>query len=309
MRNNLLDFPHPVLNEFSKDYIASNFTMTVVSTKNSGDELLIKLKYSLSCAGLQTLIVEGKAAVIVRVTCYRTSLRKSVPLNADVTELAISKSDISEAVEIEPWIIIKQDTKDFKLAEFNSDYFGSHSFNLKKGMVLAVAQGIRIKLNTIIEKNLRGIINITTDKERDYYHVSYPKKTVEEGTLESDYITIYLSCDDYSRWHRLKNSQYQKNGVERFLQCSLLLPVVVDALNLLKCDEANDEEDKEYQGTIWADSIYSKLRQYGIESLEDCDKSCAELANLLLNNISTVSMMELEEKMISWSQIPIELED
>lgn len=309
MRNNLLDFPHPVLNEFSRDYIASNFTMTVVSTNDSGNDLTIKLKYSLSCAGLQTVISEGKADVIVRITCYRTSFRKSVSLNADITELVISKSDISDVVEIEPWIVIKQDVREFKLEEFNSDYFGTHSFNLNKGMVLAVAQGIRIKLNTIVEKNLRGIINITTNKEKDYYHVSYPKNTVEEGSLESDYITVYLSCDDYARWHRLKNSQYQKNGIDRFLQCSLLLPVVVDALNLLKNDEANVVEEQEYQGTIWADSIYNKLRQHGIESLEDCDKSCAELANLLLNNISAVSMMELEEKMISWSQIPIGLEE
>lgn len=308
MRNRLLDFPHPVLSELGKDYVESSFSITLVSVDDSGNDLKVKLRYNLACDGLRNLVGMKKASVIVRTVCLKTLFRKFSILNDDETEIIINKKDVSGTVEIEPWIVVNQDIDNFRLEEFNKDYFGMYSFNLKKGMVLAVAQGFEIKLNNIIEQNLRSIVCVTSDRERNYYHVSYPKIS-DSDTVDNDYITIYLPVEDYNRWRRLGSNKYKKNGVDKFLQCSIVLPVIVEALSLLKADELTEDDEKEYLGTIWADSIYNALRKRGIHSLEDCEKSCSELANMLLNEISTVSLMELEEKMNELSMVPMNWED
>ena len=94
-------------------------------------------------------------------------------------------------------------------------------------------------------------------------------------------------------------------GVERFLQSSLVLPAITEALSLLRREEMLEkgELDRHYMGTIWADSLYAALARMGFESLADQSSSDYELANKLLGNVEGDSLINLEQRLTEWSTI------
>lgn len=96
--------------------------------------------------------------------------------------------------------------------------------------------------------------------------------------------------------------KHLKNDVERFLQTSLILPAIIEAIGRLRMEEYMvenfDEEDYEilYKGTIWADSILKALANLGIDDLANCKNSDFELANKILGNVVSDSISNLIQK-------------
>ena len=150
MRNNLLQYPHPVLSEANKDFINSTFQTDLLSLdEKDRDNLIFKMKYNLKCQGLEELIRLDSAIVIVRITCKRTSYRDYKILDKKKESiLRIPKKNVSDEIEIEPWILAHKDISNYKLAEFNQNYFAGLSFQIKKGTILATAPGYRIRLDS-----------------------------------------------------------------------------------------------------------------------------------------------------------------
>lgn len=54
---------------------------------------------------------------------------------------------------------------------------------------------------------------------------------------------------------------------------------------------------------MWANSIYVALKKNNIEDLDDTEKSDAEIANILLGDVISDSLMELMNKMEEWANI------
>ena len=99
--------------------------------------------------------------------------------------------------------------------------------------------------------------------------------------------------------------KHLKNGVERFLQCSIILPAITEAISILRREELIevDEDEPHYKGTVWADSIMQALTNLGVEELATCNRSDFELANLLLGNVVGDSISNLMQKLTDWSTI------
>ena len=62
-------YPQPVLMDGSDDYKAEcYFTMTTEAATDTGIDISIPMSYSLHCNGLQQIIKDGKAEIIVTQT-------------------------------------------------------------------------------------------------------------------------------------------------------------------------------------------------------------------------------------------------
>ena len=307
MRNRAIEYPHPVLNEFTNDYINSSFGIDVLSHTDNGADIVIELECQLNCDGLVTTIAEGKAKPIVRLTCYRTSYRDTIDLNpSGSTIIRIEKRKVTGNIDIQAMIVATQEIQDFILPEFNPGYFGGISFQIRKGDVLANEPGINVKLNTSLEKNMAGIVIVRGDTSIQSMNVSYAETTEMNPEL-SDYIVITLPDMDYKNYARLMSKKHLKNGVERFVQSSVILPAITEAVALLREEESTEDDDGQaptsYRGTVWADSIYSALARYGITDLTNRTKSDYEIANLLLGNVTSDSISNLMQKLTEWSTI------
>ena len=103
----------------------------------------------------------------------------------------------------------------------------------------------------------------------------------------------------------LTKKKYLKYGIERFLQSALILPVIVEALALIKEQESLEESEVEdhYIDTIWADSLIAVLKKHGIDELATCNRNLTDLANMILNDVAADAINDLMQKMKDWSTI------
>ena len=146
----------------------------------------------------------------------------------------------------------------------------------------------------------KGDLNATSMK------VFYPENTEESPEL-SDYIVITLPDMDYKNYAKMMKKKHLKNGVDRFVQASVILPAITEAVGKLRMEETTESEDgnpiSQFRGTVWADSIYAALKKYDIFDLSACAKSDYEIANILLGNVCSDSISNLMQKLSEWSTI------
>lgn len=305
MRNKAIEYPHPVLNEYTNDFIESDFSIEVVSHSDNGNTIELEFAYNLSCAGIVDLLSQGLAKIVMRLTCFRTSYRTvyDMKLN-ETTVISIPKKAVTDVIDIQAMIVATKDFGKYALKEFNKNYFGETAFALRKGDIIANEPGIKIKLNTVLEKNMAGIVLINTDPNISEMKVSYASVEETDPAL-TNYIFITLPDVEYKNYAKLMTKKHLKNGIERFLQSSVVLPAITEAVSKLRMEEMLDEDDLEnhYRGTVWADSIHEALINLGIDELSSNTQSDYEIANKLLGNVIFDSISNLMQKMIEWSTI------
>lgn len=307
MRNKAIEYPHPVLNEYTRDYLNSRFAIDVLSHTDNGSEIVIEIECQIDCDGLVQTIASGDAKAVLRLTCYRTSLREMYELNPNgSTVIHIAKKNVTDSIDLQAMIVATRELNKFRLPEFNSDYFGSFEFKIRKGDVLANEPGIKIKLNTILEKNMAGIVQVRGDRNATNMNVHFAEITEERPDL-TDYIVITFPDMDYKNYARMMTKKHLKNGVERFVQASLIFPAITEAVGKLRTEETTVGDDgntvTHYKGTVWADSIYDALIRHGITDLSENQMSDYEIANILLGNVTSDSISNLMQKLTEWSTI------
>lgn len=304
MRNKTTEYPRPVLNEYLRDFVESRFEICDPIIEETSSHLILHLSYELVCPGLEKLIADGYAKVLVRITCNRTFYREVMDLKpSETAEVKIEKRKVTESLYIQGIIVSTQSFSNYKLEEFNKRYFGNVPFNIRKGDVLANEPGLDIKLNTILEKNAAGIVQIGVDPTISSMKVTYGSLEETDPKL-TNYIVVWLPDKEYALYSSLTNKRHLKFGIERFLHASLFLPAVVEAISLLKREEELDESEVEvhYIGTIWANSILDALKKNGVEELLSTTKTDVELANLILGDVVSDALNDLMKKMNDWSK-------
>lgn len=304
MRNKTTEYPRPVLNEYLRDFVDSRFEICDPIIEETSSHLVLHLAYELVCPGLEKLITDGLAKVVVRITCNRTFYRDVMDLQpGETAEVKIDKRKVIESLYIQGIIVSTQSFSNYRLEEFNKRYFGNVPFNIRKGDVLANEPGLDIKLNTILEKNAAGIVQIGVDPTISSMKVTYGSLEETDPKL-TNYIVVWLPDKEYSLYSSLTNKRHLKFGIERFLHASLFLPAIVEAISLLKREEELDESEIEvhYVGTIWANSVLEALKKNGVEELSTTTKTNVELANLILGDVVSDALNDLMKKMNDWSK-------
>lgn len=309
MRNKAIEYPHPVLNEYTNDFQDSEFSIEVVNHSDNGNSLTIEIGCILKCEGIIKMITEGIAKIVLRLTCFRTSYRALFDLKSDSTTIInIPKKLVTDVLDLQAMIVANCDYDTYGLSEFNQNYFGTQQFRLRKGYVIANEPGIKIKLDTVLEKNMAGVVLVAVDPAISEMKVNYATVNEENPKL-TDYIVIMLPDSEYTNYAKLRTKKHLKNGIERFLQSSLILPAITGAIAKLRMEEyiiANydyDEDEIVYKGTVWADSISKAILNLGIDDLANCKESDFELANKILGNVAGDSINNLMQKMTDWSTI------
>lgn len=305
MKNRAIEYPHPVLNEFTNDFVNCAFDLSIGSHSDTGNSIDIELSYSLTGSGIQSLISQGLAKVFIRVVCYRTSFRKVFEMNnEDITVISLPKKNVTDSIDISASIVATQNINNYCLPEFNQDYFGGYlGFKLRKGDIIANEPGLTIKLNTILEKNMAGVVFINSNSAITEPKVYFASVEETDPSL-TDYITISLPDSEYKNYAKLSTKKHLKNVLARFLQGALVFPAITEAVARLRREEELEEDpDCHYRGTIWAESLYNALNKMGIEELATCNQSDFEIANKLLGDVVGDSINILMQKMIDWSTI------
>lgn len=302
MNINDLGYPHPVLSNETNDYTNSSFSMTLLHTPmDDADCIPLQLQCRIDCPGLVEMIGQGKAKAIVRVVCPRTSLRKAYDLNPDTpTKITLAKTGIADNVFLQGMVVTTTAIPQFRLAEFNTDYFGDACFPLRKGDILAIEPGIHITLNSIMERNLTGVVMVVPDNNAEKIRVHYAQLDEEQDEL-ADNITIIMPKKEYEYYGWLMSKRHLRNGAARLLQAAVVLPAVTEAIGKLRYEEETDpvpgNVEPHYKGTVWANAIYAAMRKHNIE-LEDTAQTNYDIANTLLGNLVSDAIQSMHQQVM-----------
>lgn len=306
MRHNISNYPHPVLNDYSKDFIDCDFSLRLTDHNDNGNTIQLFLECGLKSEGIQGLLDTGNANAIVRVTCFRTSYRRVFKMKPDMTlEIQLKKKEVADLIDVQAMIVTANDIPNYTLKEFNPEYFGGIGFNLRKGDILATEPGFKIQLDSILEKDAAGIVLIRVANNISNMRLHYASTEEEDPSL-TEYIYIDLPDKEYTAYAHLRTKKHMKNGIERFLQSAIVLPAITEGVSKIRLEEtlAEEDMDEHYKGTIWADSIVAAVqREFGVDSISETGRTDFEIANQILGNVVGDSLTNLTQKMEEWSTI------
>ena len=305
MPTKALNYPHPVLDAAGRDFPNCGFELRLISQDDSGDALTFTMSVLMECPGLQEMVENGQASLYIRVRCNRTSYREvcQASLNSPF-DVRIAKNKITGTINLQAVVVAAQSVDKYELRDFNESYFANMAFKIRKGDILAIEPGITVKLDSILEKDMTGIVQVVPDSRASRVRVRYA--AVEDIDPNwTNYIYVVLPKSEYDSYCKLRVKKHLKHGVERYLQCSIVLPAIVEALSLLRKEEmiAEDELERHYAGTTWAESLYASLAKLNIETISEQVESDYEIANKLLGDVVSDSISSLFQKLTEWSTI------
>lgn len=170
-------FAYPVLSNFNDDYINVKFIAGTTGELNkTAKKSIIKTYVEIEDSYMNKLIDNGQAEVIMKVYCSTTKFRKIYTLNRGNDQIEIRNRDINKNVEINTFIVSKENIDKYYSDNFNNDYKG-FKFNIEKGAILAIGK----EENIFFEKDIDDLTKIKSIiKIRDI------KKENEPMTVDFD---------------------------------------------------------------------------------------------------------------------------
>lgn len=285
------EFPNPVLASGRDDYITSCQFSTSFDSSSiavTAEQIVIPICYSLKCKGLEKLIDEDKALVVVNVKSSSSSYSRIFSFAKDETaiELHIPKFSVVKRIELSGSIIAKMAMSEFKCeGELNELYFSSLTFEIRKGDILAKEDARVIYVDdTELEKPIVSIFNIK-------------KISNQEDDVIPDFlgekIEINLREDLYNLYYHFRD--FNNGSLSLYITSVIVYPVLVEAVSKI-CEFYQFNTDDGSDDKRWFRAIESKAEKYGIDCAKYQD-SYATLANKLLGDISLKSLQSFKDSL------------
>ena len=98
MRRTNVSFPHPILKEGSEDYIDCKFTISdqeevFNSKKEINGKFTLTIEYELICSGLEKMILDKEAKVVLYLESKMTNYRKAFSFDSESTKLELEMAE------------------------------------------------------------------------------------------------------------------------------------------------------------------------------------------------------------------------
>lgn len=275
MRKVNVNYPHPVLSAANEDYINCSFNITLNNDPSiQGEVAVIDVSYQLSCEGLERLILDGDAKVILYLESVEAEYRKTFTFDSRSNSILITenKNMLSKFVQVRGYITAARDIAPFALVEHNKDLFGGMPFNVKRGDFLAISEDFYnvplVNYDPLADRP--SIFSMRRQTER-------PNDEITVDFMSHDKITIFLNNDIYEKYSNL----YEAPESRMFLASLFAAPVVVDVLSYLK--HADQDMIDSIAHLKWYQVLNARLLELKIDlNKED---SMTKLANIIIPHI------------------------
>lgn len=288
------EFPNPVLAAGRDDYIEGCYFYTTFkedSISVGKENIIIPMEYVLKCDGLQKLVANGDAAVVIVVKSSAASYSRLFQFPVDTTELTINipKFEVVNRMEITGSVIAAHNIDQFCCqGEFNDMYFGASTFEIRKGDILATEDTRIIYVDdSELEKPISSIFDIT---ERDDIRADI------EPYFEEQKIIIYLKKDLYELYYKFKD--FNNGALRRYSAGIIVYPVLIEAIAYIighyQALEKDEGEMANYSEKRWFRAIEKKSIDLGID-LSQYDDSYTMLADRLLGGISLDALQRFKD--------------
>lgn len=239
-------YPYPVLWDKNDDYKKPSKFSVEVDPKEDFKNIKLKINFLLKDKEIEKLIKENKAEYVVHIEGTSTYFREIISTKETEINYVLKDRDILGRLQVNFFILAKQDIKDYRNDNFNEDY-SSETFNLKKGNIIAIADGYRFD----IEKNDDELGKISS-----IFSIC-KKETVEQTgmTIDMGYekIRIGLNITDYVNYSQLSQNPNKVDSANSVI----IFPALIYIFEQLKKD-FNETDYTEYKWFRALENIFKK---------------------------------------------------
>lgn len=239
-------YPYPVLWDKNDDYKKPSKFSVEVEPKEDFKNIKLKINFLLKDKEIEKLIKENKAEYVVHIEGSSTYFREIISTKETEINYVLKDRDILGRLQVNFFILARQDIKNYKNDNFNDDY-SSETFNLKKGNIIAIADGYRFD----IEKNDDELGKISS-----IFSIC-KKETVEQTgmTIDMGYekIRIGLNITDYVNYSQLSQNPNKVESVNSII----IFPALIYIFEQLKKD-FNETDYTEYKWFRALENIFKK---------------------------------------------------
>ena len=218
--NESMRYPHPVLSEFSSDYVTGEFRCAFVQQMTTAGELKLTADLALESKELQALVDSQRAAIGYFVVCRRTyfNFLQEAPLGT--SEKFFDATKLFGAVTIRPAIWTLEAVKNFSSPLIHKEF--GEAVDLPKGSVIALGPEFRFSIDKKKFKPFESIFALAADP------------SIEPGVVfvdaMQDRITILAEPKTYRNLADMRNVQAGRS----ILLSAVYMPAVMDVLALLQ---------------------------------------------------------------------------
>ena len=241
MRLSNRSYPYPVVG--NRDDVPGAAFQAALEMTSDKQSVYIDAQIKCSSKTINDLVKKGDACFVVHVECSNTLYRRAFEFSEESYRIQIPSDNLNDAVEVNVFTRVKKNLSGYRVDKAHNDY-GNVSFNLEKSDILAVGESYVFYVESPFDalSPISSIMQITeTQKDGDQ-----PMQVQYSGQK----ILIELSKKDFEDYKRLKNM----DGVSTALTMGIVLPVLVDAIYMLRGSDADDD-------LRWVRSLPTKNRR------------------------------------------------
>lgn len=273
MLNININYPYPVIREYTDDYQSTEF-IGELKVLLEPDGYAVHTNFEINNKGIQILLSKRILTYALEVQCVSTWFRKLYPIHENRV-IRLDPQMIHERVELIPCIVAATSIEGFTNEDFAEEY-QDMKFDLNAGDIIGIGQKRTFDAlyqNDII-KNGSSIVDVGGNDKLKEIQCDFSQSTIKL-TLPADQYENYRSCG-YNR------SKY------KMLNAILIVPALVEAIGIIAADEKDPEHQSGHQNRAWYKTIVVNLKRFAENDerkyLQLLEKPFAS-AELLLGNI------------------------
>lgn len=270
--NERMRYPHPVLSEFSEDYVSGEFRAEFSQNLTKDNELRIEASLILDNEDLQNLVDTQKAAIGYFLVCRRTYFNRLQEVSSGTSEKFFDATKLFGTVQIRPVVWTLEELDEFN-SDLINDEFGS-SIPIAKGAVIALGPEFRFSMDRKKYKPFDSIFELAQDD------------TVPIGTFavdpERERITVMAEKTTFNSIADMRNIAAGRS----MLLGSVYMPAVMEVITRMQMGDSMDA----YK---WYRVFSAKCDGLAIDPSDDT-QSPLKLAQTLLRQPLTKSIKVAE---------------
>lgn len=233
MRLSQRSYPHPVLG--NRDDVPGAAFQGAVEMTSDRQQVYVDVAIKCSSVTVNSAVASGLATFVLHVECSNTLFRRAFQFADTSHRISIPADNLNDSVEVNLFVRALKDIDGYRVERAHPDY-GVATFRIKRGDILAVGEGHVFHIESSFDAMSR-IGSIMTIKE-----------SIENGDLPmkadfmGDKIVIILAKQDFADYKLLKANE----GIAGPLTTTLVLPVLVEGIHILKTDSQGDEDGRRW---------------------------------------------------------------
>jgi len=271
--NDRMRYPHPVLSEYSSDYVSGEFRCQFEQSLTTEKELKITAELAVDAGILTDLIADQRAALGYFLVCPRTYYDVLQPVAAGRSEKFFDASRLFGRVLIRPVIWTLTDIDKFKSPLFDNEF--GKSVAVAKGSIIAIGPEFQFSMDQKKYKPFDSIFELAENPD------------VAVGRIEVDPFRDRITIQAESKTYKLIEAM-RHNAARDLLLSVVYMPAVMEVLCQLQLKAGNFETQK------WYAVFKAKCDDMGINPA-DAGLSPLSLAQELLREPLKKSMVVMEK--------------